>query len=104
MKLQVVKDKKLRTNFFFMEKKFVVLKYILENLLKYSNDKVFLKKIRFIISKEIRQFNISKTKIVRRCVLTGRARSSTRFLNISRIKMREFINKKIITDIKKRSW
>lgn len=105
MKLKIKKDIHLRRKLFLLEKYFKVLKYIIINLSKYSQrKKEALKKIRFVLVQKIKLFNVNKTKIVRRCVLTGRSRSSTRILNISRIKMRELINNKVLKDIKKKSW
>jgi len=46
----------------------------------------------------------SKTKIVRRCVLTGRSKSSLRFSGISRIKMKELIRDRKIFNGSKNSW
>lgn len=105
MKLKIRKDVTLRKKLFFLEKQFTVLKYVIKNLSKYSLKKrEYLKKIRYLLCKKIKLYNISKTRIVRRCILTGRSRSSTRILNISRLKMKELIKNKSIKDIKKRSW
>jgi ribosomal protein S14 len=105
MKLKIKKDINLRKKLFFLEKKLIILKYIVKNIAKYSlKRKELLKKIRFILATKIKLFKDNKTKMVRRCVLTGRSRSSTRILNISRIKMRELIKNKVLKNIKKRSW
>lgn len=105
MKLKIRKDVILRKKLFFLEKQFTVLKYVIKNLSKYpSKKREYFKKVRYLLVKKIKLFNISKTKIVRRCILTGRSRSSTRILNISRLKMKELIKNKSIKDIKKRSW
>ncbi len=106
MKLKIRKDVVLRKKLFFLEKQFTVLKYVIKNICKYSLKKKrkYLKKVRYLLAKKIKLFNISKTRIVRRCILTGRSRSSTRLLNISRLKMKELIKNKSIKDIKKRSW
>jgi ribosomal protein S14 len=105
MKLKVQKDINLRKKLFFLEKNLIVLKYVITNIAKYSlKKKDFLKKIRFVLASKIKLFTRNKTRIIRRCILTGRSRSATRILNISRLKMRELIKNKLLKDIKKRSW
>lgn len=52
----------------------------------------------------ISQKNSSKTKIVRRCIMHNRARSSTRSFGISRIKFRELLQFGIIPGYKKSVW
>jgi len=49
----------------------------------------------------IKQKNFSKTKIVRRCILTNRARGSIRPFNVSRTKLRELFQFGIIPGYKK---
>lgn len=49
----------------------------------------------------IKQKNYSKTKIVRRCILTNRARGSIRPFNVSRTKLRELFQFGIIPGYKK---
>jgi ribosomal protein S14 len=107
MKLKIRKDVVLRKKLFFLEKQFTVLKYVIKNICKYplkEKKRKYLKKVRYLLAKKIKLFNISKTRIVRRCILTGRSRSSIRLLNISRLKIKELIKNKSIKDIKKRSW
>jgi ribosomal protein S14 len=48
--------------------------------------------------------NISKTRIVRRCVITGRARVSNRILGISRIKLRDMLKNEIFPGFSKAVW
>jgi len=105
MKLKIRKDVVLRKKLFLLEKQFTVLKYVIKNLCKFSLKKrKLLKKIRYLLAKKIKFYSINKTKIVRRCILTGRSRSSTRTLNISRLKMKELIKSNSIKGIKRRSW
>lgn len=49
----------------------------------------------------IKQRNFSKTKIVRRCIVTNRSRGSIRPYNISRMKLRELLQFGIIPGYKK---
>jgi ribosomal protein S14 len=104
MKLQIKKDVNARIRLNLVEKNFIVLKYVIKNLIKYENNLKLLKKIRFILSKKIKTFTVSKTQIVRKCLITGRSRSTTRSFNLSRIKMRELIKNGSIKHISKRSW
>jgi len=46
----------------------------------------------------------SKTKIVRRCVLTGRSRVSNRILGISRIQLKDMLKNEIIPGFSKAVW
>lgn len=49
----------------------------------------------------LKRRNFSKTKMVRRCILTNRSRGSIRPYNISRIKLRELLQFGIIPGYKK---
>lgn len=49
----------------------------------------------------LKQKNYSKTKIVRRCILTNRSRGSIRPFNVSRVKLRELFQFGIIPGYKK---
>jgi len=48
--------------------------------------------------------NISKTKVVRRCILTNRGRSCTRPYNISRMVLRELLQFSILPGYQKAVW
>ncbi len=48
--------------------------------------------------------NFSKTKIVRRCILTNRSRGSIRPFNVSRSKLRELFQFGIVPGYKKSVW
>lgn len=108
MKLKIRTDQARRIKFSNSEIDSIINKYIIRTLL---ND-LYLKDTRaksrkildFLLLKlKFRKIS-SKTKIVRRCVLTGRARVSHRLYGISRIKFRELMKGKHITDVKKHSW
>jgi ribosomal protein S14 len=104
MKTLIQKDIKLRNKFSNQELNQKVLIYIFRKLLnnkKYSKKK---KKIIFTILFKKYKNITSKTKIVRRCVLTGRSVSSTRVSGISRIKLQELIKNKEIRNCIKKSW
>lgn len=102
---KIIKEIKLGKKIKLLEKIELILKYITVNLgknLSISEQKLF--KVRFLLSKKIKKHNISKTRLVRRCLLTGRSRSSIRLFNVSRIKLREIIKKKIVNNIVKRCF
>jgi len=48
--------------------------------------------------------NISKTKVVRRCILTNRGRACTRPYNISRMVLRELLQFSILPGYQKAVW
>ena len=52
----------------------------------------------------LKQKNFSKTKIVRRCILTNRGRGSIRPFNVSRTKLRELFQFGIVPGYKKAAW
>lgn len=104
MKSLIQKDKVLREKFSNQEINQKVLVYSFRKLLNTSHYSKKLKKRVFsLMFKKFRKIT-SKTKIVRRCVLTGRSRSSLRISGISRIKMKELIRDKKIFNGSKNSW
>nr|YP_009647144.1 ribosomal protein S14 [Chloropicon maureeniae]QBX98823.1 ribosomal protein S14 [Chloropicon maureeniae] len=48
--------------------------------------------------------NASKTRVVNRCILTGRGHSVYRFCRISRIALRDLASKGLIPGLSKASW
>jgi len=104
MKSLIQKDKVLRENFSNQEINQKVLIYSFRKLLNTSHySKRLKKKIFSLMLKKFKKVT-SKTKIVRRCVLTGRSKSSLRFSGISRIKMKELIRDRKIFNGSKNSW
>lgn len=104
MKSLIQKDKNLREKFLNQELNQKVLVYSFRELLNNKNYSKKLKKTLFgLIYKKFKKIT-SKTKIVRRCVLTGRSKSSLRISGISRIKMKELIRDKKIANGSKNSW
>ncbi len=104
MKSLIQKDKNLREKFLNQELNQKVLVYSFRELLNNKNYSKKLKKTLFgLIYKKFKKIT-SKTKIVRRCVLTGRSKSSLRISGISRIKMKELIRDKKIVNGSKNSW
>jgi ribosomal protein S14 len=97
---------KKKKDFFFIKKnlKLEKLKMILSFLIKNNSFKL-QHKIKFLIIKKLQRINlVSKTKIVRRCILTNRGRSSTRPFNISRMVLRELLQFSILPGYQKAVW
>jgi len=97
---------KKQKDFFFRKKnlKLEKLKVILL-FLKKKNSFKFQYKIRFLIIKRLQKIiNTSKTKVVRRCILTNRGRSSFRPFNISRMALRELLQFSILPGYQKAVW
>ena len=99
MKKKIQKNIKQRFLFKNFEKKRFVLKILLNNL--------FLNKKNRIIIKNNWNFfknNTSLTRVKNFCILTGRSRSISRFLKLSRLKLRLFISKGFLPGFAKYSW
>ena len=97
---------KKKKDIFFRKKilKLEKLKIILL-FLKKKNSFKFQYKIKFLIIKNLEKIiTISKTKIVRRCILTNRGRSSTRPFNVSRMVLRELLQFSILPGYQKAVW
>lgn len=107
MKLKFNTDRIKRIKFSNSEIKRISSKYVIRLLLNDSflrKNNFDLKTMKFLLSNKIILNKGSKTKIVRRCILTGRGRVSYRLYNISRVKFREILNNKRIFNINKYSW
>ncbi len=104
MKSLIHKDKTLRENYSNQELNQKILVYTFRKLLNDKNYSKSKKKQFFgLMFNKFKSF-VSKTKIVRRCVLTGRSKSSLRMFGISRIKIKELIRDKKISNGSKKSW
>ena len=98
--------KKKKKDIFFRNKNFKIEK--LKTIFLFLKKRIslaFQYKIKFLIIKQSQQLiNISKTKVVRRCILTNRGRSSRRPFNISRSILREMLQFSIIPGYQKAVW
>jgi ribosomal protein S14 len=96
MLFRKIKDLRVRTSFKNKEILNTCIKFVNTNHLNKiehkSRQSCFIK---------IKHKNFSKTKIVRRCIHTNRARGSIRPYNISRVKLRELLQFGIIPGYKK---
>jgi ribosomal protein S14 len=98
MKKLYLKDRNRRLCYFTQEKKYIILKYILNNL---------------VLNKEVREFAYneilnqcdfnSKTKIRNRCVFSNRSRSVYRKFKMSRIFFKTYALQGFLVGIKKSS-
>ena len=100
MRYLKIKDIKARDSFFYQEINKKVNKIFFINLVQKLNvSKVFLNfylKKYFILN--------SKTKLLRRCLISNRSRSILRPLGLSRITLRNFIHGGILPGYKKAVW
>lgn len=98
------KDIKNRNSFFKEEIKKNILKFLFVNNLnqKNLNSNVRKKILYFYLSKSNKRY--SKTKLIRRCILTNRSKVSYRKFAISRVKLRELLKYNIIPGYKKAIW
>jgi len=109
MKHLVKKDIKFRKKQYLFEYKNICLKFFFifilnlkqKNTIKYLCLK-FFSSLKISINRQLRQ---SKSRIVRRCILTGRGRSSTRSVGgVSRIVLKDFFSMGLIPGYKKAVW
>ena len=99
MKSQIQKDHKIRRCVAKNEVKRRVLKALLNDLsISLSERSQFAKELNSLPR------NASKTRIVNRCILTGRSHSVYRFCRLSRLALRELISKGLVPGYTKRSW
>lgn len=98
------KDIKNRYFFYKEEIKKNILKHFFINNLGKKNIKPATRKkiIKFYLLKS--NLKYSKTKLIRRCILTNRSKVSNRKFGISRIKLRELLKYNIIPGYKKAIW
>lgn len=98
------KDIKNRYSFYKKEVDKNILKFLFINTINKKNLKQNIKQrlVHFYLSK----INIkhSKTKLIRRCVLTNRSKVSYRKFGISRVKLRELLKYNIIPGYTKSIW
>jgi ribosomal protein S14 len=101
-----VKDLKIRHAFYKKELLKRKIKFLFINSLNkelaYTKGRNFSSFLKFFVFKGSRR--ISKTKIVRRCVLTNRARVSVRKYGISRPILRELFQNGVIPGYIKAVW
>ena len=86
---------------FFNKNEFnsIILKY-------YNNSDIDNKYKYYIFYKFLKKFhlNSSSSRIVNRCIITGRANWSLRMFKLSRISFKEFADQGLITGIRRATW
>lgn len=101
MKSLYIKDKNRRSLFQNLERKFMILKYIVHN--QNLSDSV-----RSFAYSELQklwiQHTVSITTIRNRCILTNRARAVYRKFKISRLFFKKYALQGILVGVKKASW
>lgn len=95
----LIKDKLKRNQFFFLEKKKILLKNMLNNM-------SFDPKFRNIIYKKYKNLCIitSITKIHNRCIFTNRSKAVYKKFKLSRIFFKEYALESTLMGIRKASW
>lgn len=109
MKYLIKKDTKLRKKHNILELKNLCLKFFIIYTLNFNkiknNQYIFFK---FFSSKNFNSFinlRYNKSKIVRRCILTGRSRGSIRSVgNISRSCLKDLFSMGLVPGYKKAVW
>lgn len=99
MKNLIEKDKKRRYLYAINEKKYFVLKYIINNL-------NLSKKIRQEAQNNLMNLSLhgNRVRIGNRCIITGRNRSVYKKFKLSRLMLRKLALSGELTGIKKISW
>jgi small subunit ribosomal protein S14 len=99
MQKKIKKNINQRYLFKTFEKKRLVLKILINNLLLKKKQRIKAQQHLFFFPK-----NSSLSRIKNLCILTGRTRSIYRFFKISRLQFRKLASKGVLTGISKYSW
>ena len=97
-----LKDLKKRNQFNKKEKQNLIKKFVFINSLSKLKTKKEKSIFLFYYYNSLKCF--SKTKIVKRCILTNRSRGISKKYNISRVALRELLQFGIIPGFKKSVW
>lgn len=100
MKFRLLKDKKLRNNFYKNELYVITYKYLISNILLKQNPLFIFNMINFNYFHSYLSNN-SKTKMHNYCTITGRARGIIQFFHMSRLTFRELASKGLIAGLKR---
>jgi len=100
-----IKDSKLRKEFFRLEKKLKVNKFLICNLLSnpnrnYSDTSLIYSQL--LKTKTVKK--ISKIRLSNRCISSNRGKGILRAYSLSRIVMREYLQFGLIPGFKKSVW
>lgn len=97
MRYNIKRDLKLRQKFANSEERYRSLRSLYVN--SYIDSEV-----REIARIDLQKISGLRTKIVNRCVLTGRSRGILRKFKVSRLTFKELASTGVIVGIKKSSW
>jgi ribosomal protein S14 len=100
MQKENIKDFEKRLVVYQMEKKILLLKFIIRST---SLSKNLREKIQQIFFK-MPNMNYSKIRIKNRCIFTSRSKSINKNMKISRITFRKLASNGLLPGIKKSSW
>lgn len=103
MKLLANKDKVLRKNLLSSEIKERQFKFLRVAVLNSPDFKTERECYKFFFNGKI-QNRVSKTKLVRRCLLTYKARVMHKKFKISRVKLKKMLDLNIVAGYKKAVW
>jgi ribosomal protein S14 len=100
-----IKDSKLRQEFFILEKKLKVNKFLICNLLSSPNKLSSNKSIVYsqLVKSKIAS-RLSKIKLTNRCISSNRSKGVLRKFSLSRIIMREYLQFGLIPGFRKSVW
>jgi len=93
-----LKDIKIRKKFVENELKNNLIKFVYTNFYNYNKNEP---KFGLFHNKKLK--NVTKTKVVRRCIYSNRNRGTLRMFNISRIKFKELFRHGILPGYQKSS-
>jgi ribosomal protein S14 len=96
-----IRDLRERKALQSLEKSKIIKKFIFFSILNEDSSK---KKLSFLILSSLKSKKISKTIVVRRCILTNRNRGVLRPFGISRIYLRELMQFGLIPGYSKAVW
>jgi len=100
MKSSQIKDLKLRNNFYRLEKRSKIKKFLFVSLLNKSLNNNFNEILRL----QKLSNRISKVKLKTRCLLSSRGRSINKKYSLSRLAMKEIMQFGILPGYKKAVW
>jgi ribosomal protein S14 len=103
MKLSANKDKKLRKKLSQLELEERQYKYLRVNVLNFPDYKQDCNVYKHYFNARLKK-RISKTKLVRRCLLTYKARVMYKKFKISRVKLKYMLDLNLIAGYKKAVW
>lgn len=97
MRYQIRKDKLLRNTYKKYEEEYLLLKALQSN--EFISNELSKK-----VSNRLEKFKVKKTRIINRCIITGRKHGILSDLKISRLVFKEMAQEGKIEGVRKSSW